>query len=268
MEFAPFSRTHIECFLRSARAEGWITDRRELEFLRGSYPQGCLTALVESRPAAFITAIRYERSAWIGNLLVLPDFRRCGLGRRLMEKVLHCLDLSGCETVWLTASAAGAHLYRTLGFEEIDRVERWKGAGVAAFPGDPPGYAAAAASVDCLGWGDNRRAIFEELAENSSSFMLKDGFLLYSPCGAGQQIGPFGALSGDAAARLLDTLLEINSSGDEIFLDVPVNNRFAGALLSARGFAVSGSTLLMYRGVVPAYQPEYIYSLASLGSYG
>lgn len=268
MEYAPFASTHIDCFLRSAQAEGWITDQREIEFLLGSYPQGCLTALVEGRPTAFITAIRYERSAWIGNLLVLPDFRRRGLGRRLMEKVLHCLDSSGCETVWLTASAAGAHLYRTLGFAEIDRVERWRGAGVAAFPNGPPGYATTAASVDCLGWGDNRRAIFEGLPENSSCFMLKDGFLLYSPCGADRQIGPFGALSGDAAALLLDTLLENESSGDEVFLDVPVNNRLAGALLSARGFSIAGSTLLMSRGAVPAYHPEYIYSLASPGSYG
>lgn len=268
MEYAPFSLTYLDCFLRSAQAERWITDQWEMEFLHRSYPAGCLVCLAEGRPVAFITALRYARSAWIGNLLVLPDFRQRGIGRGLMQKVLHCLDLSGCETVWLTASADGSHLYRTLGFKAIDRVQRWRGAGVAAFRSATPGYTAAVATVDCLGWGDYRRVIFAEMPENSCCFMVNDGFLLYSPCGSGQRIGPFGARSGDAAALLLDTLLDNECSGSEVFLDVPVSNRLAGELLISRGFSVSGSTLLMYRGVTPEYQAEYVYSLASLGSYG
>jgi ribosomal protein S18 acetylase RimI-like enzyme len=130
MECVPFIGTHIEHFLCSAKAEEWITAEWELEFLLKSYPEGCFAFLDAGQPTGFITAIKYANSAWIGNLLVLPDFRRRGLGRALMEQVLSRLETSGIETVWLTASADGAHLYRTLGFTRIDRVQRWRGVGV------------------------------------------------------------------------------------------------------------------------------------------
>ena len=54
----------------------------------------------------------------------------------------------------------------------------------------------------------------------------------------------------------------------DIFMDTPENNHAAGEFLLAQGFTVFGSTLLMYKGRMPTYRPEYIYSLASMGSYG
>ena len=89
------------------------------------------------------------------------------------------------------------------------------------------------------------------------------------PAGSGGlQLGPWGALAGKGAAKLLElTMKEVRGNG-EIFLDVPQGNRSAGRLLQAHGFAQSGATLLMYRGRVPEYRPEFVYSLASMGSYG
>ena len=268
MEMVFFNSAHIEAFISSAKAEGWLTGRREIEFLLGAYSEGCLVYLSAGKPAAFITAISYARSAWIGNLLVLPAYRQRGIGRSLMEKVLAGLDRSGCETVWLTASAAGAHLYKTLDFVQIDRVQRWRGSGTAALRIDSLACTASVASIDCLGWGDDRRAIFEALPENCSCFRAHDGFLVHLPSGDGQQLGPWGAVSKETAAYLLATAIGKEGAGGEIFLDVPEKNRAAEELLSLRGFSVSGSTLLMYRGRIPEYRAEYIYSLASMGSYG
>ena len=268
MEIVSFNCSHVAGFLRSAKGEGWITDERELDFLLKSYPEGCLAVLDAGQPTAFITAIRYAESAWIGNLLVLPQYRCRGIGRALLEKVLAGLELSGCETVWLTASAAGAHLYRTLGFVQIDSVQRWKGSGVAASRGDKPAYAGAVAVIDCMGWGDNRRSIFEALPENCRWSRAADGFLVYSPCGDGHQIGPWGALSRETATKLLDAAIGKEGATGEILLDVPEKNHAAGELLAARGFSVFGSTLLMYRGRIPEYRAEFIYACASMGSYG
>jgi GNAT superfamily N-acetyltransferase len=268
METASFDRTHIESFLCSAKAEGWITDQLEIEFLLHAYPEGCLVCLDNDRPAGFITAIRYLKSAWVGNLLVLPEYRCRGIGRALMQKVLQVLDSGACETVWLTASADGAPLYGTLGFKQIDTVQRWRGSGTPTLQGTKPEYTSAVATMDCMGWGDERRSIFDKLPENCSSFTAHDGFLVHSSCGEGQQIGPWGALSGDAAAVLLETASGGEGPEKEIFLDVPENNHAAGGLLSSRGFCVSGSTLLMYRGKEPEYRAEFVYSLASMGSYG
>jgi len=268
MELVPFKRTHIESFLLSAAVEGWITGQQEMEFLLKAYPQGCLVCLVEGKPAAFITAIQYGRSAWIGNLLVLPDFRQQGIGRALLQKVLHCLELSGAETVWLTASVAGAHLYRALGFKQVDRVQRWRGTGRRISAGSKPVDTGAAAFIDSQGWGDSRQLIFAALPADSSFLTVEDAFLLQTAVESGLHIGPWGAVSAQAAASVLD--LAVSGKGDVVamFLDSPEKNHAAGKMLSAKGFTVCGTVLLMFKGKEPEYQPEYIYSLASMGSYG
>jgi len=268
MELVPFKRAYIDAFLGSAAAEGWITDQAELEFLLSACPDSCLVYLFKSKPAAFITALRYERSAWIGNLLVLPAFRQRGLGRGLMEQVLRCLEQSGAETVWLTASADGAHLYRTLGFTRIDRVLRWRGAGRGTIASIKPVSPATAVSLDSLGWGDGRGKIFAALPETVSYFMAGDAFLIQTATAAGVHIGPWGASSAKAATALLAAAISGEGPAVEQFLDAPEKNRSAGEILSASGFSVSSSALLMYKGSVPHYRPEYIYSLASMGSYG
>jgi GNAT superfamily N-acetyltransferase len=268
METVSFDRTHIECFLSCAKAEGWITDQQEIEFLLHAYPEGCLVCLDHDRPAGFITAIRYLKSAWVGNLLVLPEYRCRGIGRALMQKVLQVLDSRGCETVWLTASADGAPLYGTLGFKQIDTVQRWRGSGTTALQGTRPGYTATVATMDCMGWGDERRSIFDNLSKNCCSVTAHDGFMVRTPGVDGLHIGPWGAVSGEAAAALLGAALAGDGTGGEIYLDSPENNHAAGEILLSGGFTVTGSTLLMYRGREPEYRPEYIYSLASMGSYG
>lgn len=268
MEIAPFSCAHIESFLSSARQEEWITGRREIEFLLSSYPEGCLVVLDAGQPTAFVTTIRYGKSAWIGNLLVLPERRGRGIGRSLMEKVLAGLDGAACETVWLTASAAGAPLYRTLGFAQIDRVQRWQGSGWAARGGGQPGCSREMSRIDSLGWGDKRSTLLESLPGNCSCFVAKNGFLVYSPLSSVSQIGPWGAVSPEAAAVLLENALLADHSAPAVCLDIPEQNQRAGELISAQGFSVTGRTLLMYRGRKPEYRAEHIFALASMGSYG
>lgn len=267
MEIASFDSSHSWSFLNSAKAEGWITDLREIEFLLAACPEGCLVSLDNGRPAGFITAIRYAKSAWIGNLLVLPEYRRLGVGRTLMQQVLDHLDRSGCETIWLTASADGAHLYRTLGFGQIDRVQRWRGFGAVPVHGTRCAYSTAVAIVDGMGWGDDRRLIFQTLPKNCCSVAAHDGFMVRTPGDDGMHIGPWGAISRQAAAAHLEAAMT-DGIGGEVFLDSPEKNRAAEGLLFSSGFRVTGSTLLMYRGREPEYRPDYIYSLASMGSYG
>jgi len=268
MLLQPFTPAHFGTFLQLAAAEDWITDRRELEFLTRSFPRGCLVVTDAAEPVAFIMAMRYAASAWIGNLLVAPSCRCQGLGRALMEEVLQRLDNSGCETAWLTASSDGAHLYRTLGFVQIDTIQRWRSAGslTDSFPAAPD--LDHAAVLDRMGWGDSRATLFAGMHEGAGWLLNKDGFLRCLPAGTGLQLGPWGALAGKGAAKLLAMTMEKISGDGKVFLDVPQGNRTAGRLLREQGFADGGSTLLMYRGRVPAYRPELVYSLASMGSYG
>lgn len=267
MRCVPLTREHRFTFFQQALLEHWITSNDEIDFLCSSYPSGCLTALNGTEPAGFITTIRYSRSGWIGNLLVLPAYRRLGIGRALMEQVIATLEKDGCETLWLTASADGAPLYRSLGFREIDSVSRWQG--VAQLPAGRLGKADADALIvqDSLAWGDTRTALFAKAPGERWYVAGDSGFLLAAPMAKGMQIGPWDAADSVAAVKLFNKVRAFEG-GRRCFLDVPDSNRAAAGILTRTGFSRCGSTLLMYRGRRPDYDGKQIYALASLGSYG
>jgi len=80
-----------------------------------------------------------------------------------------------------------------------------------------------------------------------------------------RQIGPYGSLD----SRTAETLMEsVQQQGGCTMLDVPAANRAASKILTSRGFTVSSEVDLMYAGQSPAYHPEHIYGLASMGSMG
>lgn len=264
-----FRHTDMEQFLEMADEEGWICDRWELEFLLPAFPAGCLAWRDGSRPIAFVTAIKYGRSGWIGNLIVSPLLRGQGTGSALMRAALAALEAAGTETVWLTASEAGRPIYEKLGFLAVDTVYRWRGRGVAGSMElrNVPDLAAVKA-IDRAGWGDYRDAIFPPLDGKGELFSASDGFLCRNSYDGGVQLGPWGCLTPETARRLLEQALHSAGEAAATFLDMPGNNREGAKLLSLSGFGIAGNTLLMYRGKRPAYRPELIYGLASMGSFG
>jgi hypothetical protein len=122
--------------------------------------------------------------------------------------------------------------------------------------------------VDRAGWGDCRRLLLSALQQRSGLVTDRYGFLMLQQPTEGLQLGPWGSFSARTAAHLLDRTLASLPAGTRLFLDVPERNRTAGRLLAERGFRPTGETVLMYRGVPPAYHPKFVFSLASMGSMG
>lgn len=264
---SPFLTADIEPFLELAGEEGWICGRWELEFLLRSFPAGCLVCREAGRAVAFVTSVAYGKSGWVGNLLVHPESRKRGLGRRLMEHSLAELAKSEVETTWLTASAEGAGLYRQLGFRSVDTVRRWVGSGRSTPMAEPVAIAFdVLGELDGIGWGDRRDALLRVTCGRGRLYRSADGFLCCQPWDGAVQIGPWGSLTGEHAGALFAAALA--GAGERVFLDVPAGNRAAEALLTEHGFTVQGSNLLMYLGVAPEYRPENVYALASMGSMG
>jgi len=268
-EIDQFRHGDIDDFLKMAVREKWLCDRWELEFLLGSFPTGCFVVRQDGSPVAFITAIKYGTSGWIGNLLVRADLRRQGMGRLLMAQSLTALDRAGARTIWLTASPAGRPIYEQLGFRGIDKVKRWCGTG-----NDQAGLLgrrlskADMVTIDYAGWGDDRSLLLSAVAARGVVHGSWDGFLITQRWPTGFQLGPWCCVDGEGAAGLLDGAMAEAGHGCRLFLDVPLRNLRAAALLSSRGFRVTGTTTLMCRGEVPDYDPGAVFALASMGSMG
>ena len=77
-------------FADSVRAlAGWNQTLADWERFLATAPEGCFLAERNGVPAGTATTIIYNRAlAWIGMVLVHPDFRRHGIGRALLERCI------------------------------------------------------------------------------------------------------------------------------------------------------------------------------------
>ena len=106
---------------------GWNQLRPDWERLLRLEPEGCFLAEVEGRPAGTVTTTCYGRQlAWIGMVLVHPDFRRRGVGTRLLtEAIRHLREERSIRCVKLDATPEGRPLYESLGFQSEWGLKRW-----------------------------------------------------------------------------------------------------------------------------------------------
>jgi predicted N-acetyltransferase YhbS len=91
-------------------------------------PSGCFAASIGGKVVATTTTTMYGRVlAWVGMVLVDPEFRRRGIATRLVRVALKHLGEAGVGTVKLDATPAGVPVYEGLGFEAELAIERWSG---------------------------------------------------------------------------------------------------------------------------------------------
>lgn len=274
MNIKPFRTCDIAPFLKLAAAEKWVAEPWEFEFLLSRFPQGCFAALADNGDiAGFVTSLHNDCSGWIGNLIVSPEYRGQRIGEGLFVSALDALRAAGVETVWLTASKAGLPLYEKHGFTRIDTIIRWIGTGrqlhAVREPRDNRNISDSSASgIDSKAWGDRRDVLLAATAERGRLLLEESGFVVVQPCGDSLQIGPFSALDDGTADILLKFALRTVPIGTRVCLDAPALNRAALQLFNRKRLHFAGSNELMYAGVKPAYRPEYIYGLATMGSCG
>jgi len=274
MNIVPFAIDDIVHFLKLAAAENWVAESWELEFLLSNFSNGCFAARGDKgETAGFVTSLRHERSGWIGNLIVPPEYRGKGIGERLFSKALDALRSADVEAYWLTASQSGRKLYEKYGFRSIDTIFRWVGNGQEQHAADDQqsnnnSSILSMVDTDSAAWGDRRDSLLEATAGRGRVLLDKTGFLVIQPGINAKQFGPFSALDAHSAEQLLENAVRALESGTTFLLDSPAANGSAVRLFTRRGMRIAGTNELMYAGRKPRYQPEYIYGLATMGSCG
>jgi len=274
MTLVPFTAADISTFLAFAEQENWVAGAWEFEFLIARFPQGCFTAYDDSgATAGFVTSLRHEQSGWIGNLIVAEQLRGTGIGTTLFCKALAALTTAGANTIWLTASPSGAPLYEKHGFHAIDTITRWIGTGRQRHAPHTAeriktDLAGSMQELDAAAWGDNRKELLTATVQRGIIEQNPSGFITQQMTEGDIQFGPFAARDAGSAERLFDAAASTVPKGAKILIDTPAANRSATRLFTRRNMRSAGSNLLMYAGKKPAYHPELIYGLATMGSCG
>jgi predicted GNAT family acetyltransferase len=221
-------------------------------------PRGCFVAEVDGKVAGPAATIVYEqRFAWIGMVLVDPEFRGRGIGTRLLEKTIEHLDTIGIATMKLDATPAGRPIYQKLGFVDEYEIQRWRLKRpipqAAPAPERQP-VSDAVLQLDREIFGADRSPLLRSLASENPDFAMAaerngeiDGYTFGRRGTLADHLGPWMARDEKTAAVMLDEFLKC-SRRETVFVDALRDRRFVSVMLQARGFKVSRPLARMVRG--------------------
>lgn len=109
-------------------SEGWTSE--DLTTLEGFFlygPEGCFQAEINAQPVGTCIATLYGMSGFIGELIVLPEFRGRQLGARLLDHARSFLQARGAESIYLDGVLKAVNLYERNGFHKVTRSWRFTG---------------------------------------------------------------------------------------------------------------------------------------------
>lgn len=240
---------------------GWNqTEADWARFLNAS-PTGCFVMDDGATVVGTATTLAYEgRFAWIGMVLVDPEYRNQGIGTELLERAIGHLDGAGIPTIKLDATPQGKPLYEKLGFVNEYEIERWV---LKRTHGDERKRNAARSNVerflgvfteDREAFGADRSELLRSLAEQAPGYALTtendaqlQGYTFGRRGLFADHLGPWMARDRDAAERLLTEFLK-RSTRSTVIVDALKSNPSVGEILLQNGFTIARPLTRMYRG--------------------
>ena len=249
-------------------AAGWNQVEADWRAFLSYNPDGCFIAEWDGQPVGTTTTTIHDgQVAWIGMVLVHPEFRRLGIGKALLQHAIAWLRQRGVPCIKLDATPAGKTVYVPLGFRdeyELERVET-----VATAMNTEGGAVKAECDVEAIlgldreAFGVSRKPVLQRLAcehpdlcwtapPSSSLFTLHSplsspsGFLVARPGSNAWMLGPWVARSTEIAEALLTACLA-RLAGRRIFADVPVNHP-ARQMMARHGFVTQRLLTRMWLG--------------------
>jgi GNAT superfamily N-acetyltransferase len=250
--------------LRLNTLSGWNQTAADWRRFLENSPAGCFVVEHDAKIVGTATTIVYEnRFAWISMVLVDPEYRKQGIGTRLLHKAIQHLDDSSIPTMKLDATPLGKPLYTKLGFVTEHEIERWllkrpPNARSVSYPSTNLPMQATEIEqllrVDRELFGADRSFLLHSLRAEAPEFALvvrhdgaPESFAFGRRGCFADHLGPWMAANRAAAEKILHEFLA-RSSSDTVIVDYLTSNSFAAELLANCGFAPSRPLTRMVRG--------------------
>ena len=269
------SENDLNAAMRLKEIAGWNQTERDWRAFLSANSQGSYAAVRNGAAVGTATTIRYEnRIAWIGMVLVDPDFRRMGIGKMLLKAALDGVNDVSC--VKLDATPDGKRLYDTLGFVDESTLQRW----VCAAPVTHSGYAetgtlrrATAGDLDAIieldaqTFGATRTKLLKSLLEAAPSAwcLIVDGKVLGFCLGReGTRFYHIGSVVAEnfGQARCLVGAVLNELRGRPVMLDVPDAQHEFTDWLQSLGFVSQRPLIRMRRGAASSdVDPQRLFAI-------
>jgi len=267
------SRAELDLAIEWAAREGWNPGLDDTTAFHAVDPAGFLAGVLDGRPVASISAVRYPGGfGFIGLYIVTPDMRGKGYGMRTWQAALR--HLAGHVT-GLDGVVAQQENYRRSGFALAYRNIRYAGTPPA---GPAPAGLVDARTVPMGALLDLDSALFPAprpgflatwigAPRNVALAAIEDGRVtglgVARPCREGFKVGPLYADGPATAERLFLGLGASVGGGGPLFLDVPEVNAEAVRLAERFGFTPMFETARMYNGPPPRLPLERLYGVTT-----
>jgi ribosomal protein S18 acetylase RimI-like enzyme len=273
LKIRAFGKEDIDFAVTRAVGEGWDCAPTTFRVCLAHDPDGCFFAEADGRRVGMITTTAYEQSGWLGNLIVVPEYRRHGVGRRLMEHAMGRLDARGLQTLWLEADPMGVGIYKRLGFVDAFESPRYykrppHAVGQLAADRLMAHDLDAIKELDAACFGDDRSSLLAEFLKIArAAYCVREGgrvtgFAMALPSATGLRLGPCVAETAPVAEQLVATMLS-EFKNRAIITAVPGNSEMAARMLESQGFNRVSASLRMRRGYAnPSSAPDTIAAMA------
>lgn len=265
MRLRIMTKSDIPAGMRLREIAGWNQTAEDwMRFLDASQ-DGCFVAEAEGKVRGTVATIVYEkRFAWVGMVLVDPEYRGKGLGTKLLKAAIEYLQNINIACIKLDATPQGKPIYQKLGFQCEFEIERWllkRTSEVVAQAAEFIPENAVSDQVlqmilaeDREVFGADRSQLLKSLRQNAPEFtgaVWENEALRGSAFGRrgsfADHIGPWMAKDGDAASELLRSFIDC-SRRQILVVDWLKSNTMAGGLLRSTGFEYSRPLTRMYLG--------------------
>jgi ribosomal protein S18 acetylase RimI-like enzyme len=251
-------------FADSLRAlAGWNQTLADWRRFLAMQPQGCFLAQWDGAPAGTAATVVYGSDlAWIGMVLVHPEYRRRGIGRGLLLKCIEHLQTRHVRCIKLDATPQGRPVYENLGFKDEWTLRRWEAELSTVAPKPADSHIRAWEEADALrfdpydarAFGASRHKLILALARQSRCALtyesqpdVSTGCGLLRLGAQASYLGPVSANSPQGGIALIEALTAQGDAG-RVFWDIPDLNAAAVAWAEQHGFRVQRSLTRMWLG--------------------
>ena len=265
------SRDELDLAIVWAAREGWNPGFNDAECFYSADPNGFFMAEVNGEPAGCISAVAYDENfGFMGFYIVRHELRHHGIGMKLWDAALEHM---GGRTIGADGVVAMLDKYALSGLGMAHRNSRYEGIGRVSSSAPLTGLNevpfAELAAYDRRFFAAPREAFLKNWISRPGSCGRAvtaagqlTGYGVIRPCHTGFKIAPLFADAPDIAEELFTSLSSF-AAGQPVFLDIPVCNQAALALVERHGMTRVFETARIYRGTPPALPLADIYGITS-----
>jgi len=244
------TKADIPAGVRLKEIAGWNQTAADWKRFLEASPQGCFVAEHDGRLCGTATTISFEnRLAWIGMVLVDPEYRGQGIGTKLLARAIEYLNDLKITAIKLDATPQGKPLYEKLQFVAEYEIERWtlrRSASEMAKRSDLDSQEPLSQELlesifeaDKESFGADRSSLLKSLHRDAPEFTAGiwnvraiEGYALGRRGSFADHLGPWMARNAATACSLLETFLA-RSTREVVVVDSLKSNAAASDLLKS-----------------------------------